>query len=90
MPKRIMRWIFGAFLLVGLGLALNTARHAAGFSTFEDSPEERAQRLAASWKLLTPGGPVRILRCSWCRVATGCTTTWTIGRISLSAAAGWR
>ncbi|WMS40943.1 hypothetical protein RDV64_12660 [Acuticoccus sp. MNP-M23] len=57
MPKGIVLWVVAACGGILLVLGLNTLRHAAGWSTFDDTPDKRARRLSAEWRLQMPDGP---------------------------------
>ncbi|MEJ8571083.1 dienelactone hydrolase family protein [Microbaculum marinum] len=56
MPKLILWGLFavGAVLLV---VALNTGRQYLEWSPFDETPAERAERLAGHWRLVRPEGP---------------------------------
>jgi dienelactone hydrolase len=56
MPK-LIRWGLIAAGVIVLGLALNTGRQYLGWSPFDETPEDRFERLAEHWRLVRPEGP---------------------------------
>lgn len=56
-PKGLIFWGLAALGAIVLVLGVNTLRNAAGWSIFDDTPEKRARRLSADWRLWTPEGP---------------------------------
>jgi dienelactone hydrolase len=55
--NRVLLWSLAGAAIIVAGFVINTARHAARYATTDDTPEERASRLAEHWRLRKPDGP---------------------------------